>query len=345
MLGWKVGRELRLVSLVACALLGACALLAGCATQSPNKPSAQSQKAAPAPAPTLLRFDWGNELDTDVFAIREEFTFKGDREKVSRLEAQFHLHAQRQGDKYLLVFSDLNMKLDGRPIPANAEPAMLGPITGLVLSYEIAANGDFLSLLNLERLKSFSERSYLEQNAKLPPDQRLSRQEAEEAMQATSSREALQVAGSRTWGALVGMWAGVRLTEGQPVTSESTVTIPVIDAPLTVHSQFELVRWEECASGERAKACVRLRATSQPDSTQVAEAARKLKERRGGRAEPLTANAMQVEDRYELLTEPGTLRPRWVEWVRGADIEGSEYGTGLLESRQSTRTRMIFVYK
>lgn len=314
-------------------------------TQARTPASAKPQKATPTPVPTLLRFDWGRELDADVFAIREEFSFKGDRETVSRLEAQFHLHAQRQGDRYVLLFSELHMKLDDKPIMDNAEPAMLGPITGLVLNYDIAANGDFIGLIDVGRYQSYSERTYLEQNEKLPPDKRLSRQEAEAAMKSTSSREVLQLAGSRTWGALVGMWAGVTLTEGSPLTSDSTVTIPVINAPLTVHSQFELVRREECASGEREKACVRLRATSRPDANQVADASRKLKESRGGRAESLAANAMQVEDRYEVLTEPGTLRPRWAEWVRGADVEGSEQGTGLLELRQSTRTRMVFVYK
>jgi hypothetical protein len=337
------------MSVATCAVLCACATQSGSTGQEKPAPSsakaAKPQKPAPAPGATLLKFDWGNELDADVFAIREEFTFKGDRESNSRLEAQFHLHAQRQGDKYLLVFSALQMKLDGNPIPNNAEPSMLGPITGLVLSYEVALNGDFVSLLDLERLRSFSERSYMEQNDKLPAQKRLSRQEAQQAMQATSSREALQVAGSRTWGALVGMWAGVRMTEGKPLTSDSSVTVPVINMPLTVHSQFELVRREECATGERQKACVRLRASSRPDAYQLADASRKLKESRGGAAESLAANAMQVEDRYELLTEPGTLRPQWAEWVRGADIEGSEQGTGLLESRQSTRTRMIFVYK
>jgi hypothetical protein len=314
-------------------------------SQSGKSQSARTQKQAPAAAPTLLTFNWGSELDADVFAVREEFSFKGDSEQISRLEAQFRLHAQRQGDRYRLVFSELRMKIDDKPITENAEPTMLGPITGLVLSYEVAANGDFISLLDIERLKSYSERSYIEQNDKLPPEKRLSPQEAEQAMRSTSSREALQVAASRTWGALVQMWAGVTMTEGKPLTSESSATIPVINAPLTVHSQFELVRREACVSGGRDLACVRLRATSRPDPTQVADASRKLKESRGGAAESLAANAMQVEDRYELLTEPGTLRPRWAEWVRGADIEGSEQGTGLLESRQSVRTRMVFVYK
>ncbi len=39
------------------------------------------------------------------------------------------------------------------------------------------------------------------------------------------------------------------------------------------------------------------------------------------------------------------MRPRWAEWVRGADIEAADQGSELLQSRQSTRTRMIFVYK
>jgi hypothetical protein len=46
-----------------------------------------------------------------------------------------------------------------------------------------------------------------------------------------------------------------------------------------------------------------------------------------------------------VLTDPATLRPQWAEWVRGADIVGSEEGTGLLEVRQTARTRMVFVYK
>ena len=198
---------------------------------------------------------------------------------------------------------------------------------------------------DFERLQSFSERSYLEQSAKLPPEKRASRPEADAAMKSGSSREVLQLDASRTWGALVGMWAGVTMTEGKPLTTDSAVTIPVINAPLTVHSRFELVRREECASGERKRACVRLRATSRPDATQLAEAARRLKESRGGRAESLSASALQVEDRYELLTDAETLKPRWAEWVRGADIEGAEQGSDLLQSRQSTRTRMIFVYK
>lgn len=345
----RFARGLRIACLATSALLGACATQ----SESPRGPDGRANEAAqsrgepqkkPA-APTLLHFDWGNALDADVFAIREEFVFKGDSEHVSRLEAQFHLRAERKGDRYVLMFSQLQMKLDNRPVSANAEPAMLGPIAGLVLDYDVAANGDFLGLRNFERYQAFSERSYLEQNDRLPPNQRLTRQEAQKAMKASSARDTLQVAPARTWGALVGMWAGVTMTEGKPLMSDATVTIPIIQAPLTVHSRFELVRREECASGEREKNCVRLRATSRPDPTQLADASRKLKESRGGAAETLAANGMQVEDRYELLTEPGTLRPRWAEWVRGADIEGSEQGSSLLQSRQSTRTRMIFVYK
>jgi hypothetical protein len=337
------------------------ALLCACTTQreapdSPDKKSSaaangqptgkgsQSQQSAPTPTPTLLSFDWGSELDADVFAIREEFTFRGDRETISRLEANFHLHAVRVGDRYSLSFSELTMKLDGRPIPESAQPAMMGPITGLVLNYDIAANGDFIGQHDFERLQAYAERSYTEQNEKLPPEKRPTPQEAEQAMKSGSSREVLQLEASRTWGALVGMWAGVTMTEGKPLASESSVTIPVVNVPLTVQSTFELVRREECATGQRRKDCVRLRATSRPNPEQLAVAQRKLRETLDGRVEPLSMNGLQVEDRYELLTDPQTLRPRWAEWVRGADIEGSEQGSGLLQSRHSTRMRMIFVY-
>ncbi len=80
------------------------------------------------------------------------------------------------------------------------------------------------------------------------------------------------------------MWAGVTLTEGKPLLSDSSVTVPMINVPLTVHSKFELVRREECVNGAKKKDCVRLRATSRPDPVQVADASRKLKESRGGAA-------------------------------------------------------------
>ncbi|MEJ0040159.1 MAG: hypothetical protein WDO68_29690 [Gammaproteobacteria bacterium] len=337
----RYSRELRLAALAVCVLLAAC--VAHSESRGRND---KSEKNVPTPpAPTLLTFNWGRQLDARVFAIREEFSFKGDSERVSRLEAEFQLHAERQGDRYVLTFSELSMKLDNKPIPEEAQPSMIGPITGLVLNYDIAANGDFIGHRDLGSLQSFTERSYLGQNANLPPEKRPSQRNEEQAMKSGSSREVLQVEASRTWGALVGMWAGVTMTEGKPLSSDSSVTIPVINLPLAVHSKFELIRSEECARGERKKACVRLRATSRPDATQLAVAAQRLKESTGGRAEPLSMSALQVEDRYELLTDAETLKPRWAEWVRGTDVEGTEQGSNLLDSRQSTRTRMIFVYK
>lgn len=336
-------RHARTVGLVACALLGACA--AHSESRKEKNATATAPTQATPPTPTRLTFNWGSELDADVFAIREEFAIKGDSERVSRLEAQFHLHTQRLGDRYVMVFSALQMKIDDQPVQESAQPGMLGPITGLVLNYEVAANGDFIGQRDFERLKNYSERSYLDANEKVPANRRATQEQAQESMKASSSREVLELEASRTWGALVGMWAGVTLTEGKPLLSDSSVTVPLINAPLTVHSKFELVRREECVSGAKKKDCVRLRATSRPDPVQVAEASRKLKESRGGAAEPLSANGTQVEDRYELLTEPGTMRPRWAEWVRGADIESADLTSELLQSRQSTRTRMIFVYK
>jgi len=329
------------------------ALLAGCATHSASndrKPLDQaanvSGKKGAGAAPTLLTFNWPQELDADVVALREEFTVKGDSEHTSRLEARFHLHSVRDGDRYVLSFSNLEMKLDDAPVPDGAQPAMIGQITGLVPNYDIAANGDFIGQRDFQRLQSFAERSYIEQNDRLPPDQRPPPRDAEKAMKSGSSRDVLQLEAARTWGALVSMWAGVTMTEGKPLNNDATVTVPVINMPVTMHSTFELVRQEACSNGDRKRECVRLRATSRPDHDQLAAARQKLRESSGEPVEPLSITGnLQVEDRYELLTDPKTLKPRWAEWVRGADVGSEEQGSELLQSRQSTRTRMIFVYR
>ncbi len=81
---------------------------------------------------------------------------------------------------------------------------MLGPITGLVLNYEVAANGDFIGQRDFDRLKNYSERGYLEANEKVPANKRASRQDAEQAMKAlelTGSAAARSVPhrGARSW--------------------------------------------------------------------------------------------------------------------------------------------------
>jgi hypothetical protein len=348
----RFARELRKASVLTFVLLAACATHGGSPDsqradrRSPEKTAASRGRKAPNATPTLLTFDWGDEFDANVFAIREEFSVKGDAEHTSRLEARYHLHGARDGDHYVLSFSDLDMKLDDNPIPAGAQPEMIGQVTGLVPSYDIAANGDFIDQRDFGRLQSFAERSYLEQNERLPADQRPPERDIEKAMKSGSSREVLELEAARTWGALVGMWAGVTLTEGKPLISDSSVTIPVINAPVTMHSSFELVRREACVNGARKRDCVRLRATSRPDTSQLAAARQKLRESSGGSAEPLSVlDNMQVEDRYEVLTDPKTLRPRWAEWVRGADVGSDDQNSDQVQSRQSTRTRMIFVYR
>src|SRR3954467_10983050 len=113
----RFARVWRLASLAGCALLGACASHSESGDRKVAKGA--SATSAPASTQTLLHFDWGRELDADVFATREEFAIKGDSERISRLEAQFHVHAQRLDDRYVLTFSELRMKLDDKPIPEN----------------------------------------------------------------------------------------------------------------------------------------------------------------------------------------------------------------------------------
>lgn len=320
--------------------IAALVLAATCSSHAESRD--ELRLAAAAAKPLTLRFDWGSQLDANVVAIREELQMKGDSERVLKLEARFHLHAVREGERYVLTFSDLTMSFDGQPLRPEAQPSILGPLTGLVLSYDVASNGDFVGVRDFDRLRSFSEQSYLTQNAQLRPQDRPSQPEVDRALKSRSSPDVLQLDASRTWGALAGLWAGLRLTEGKPLVSESTAMVPVINLPMTQRSSFELVRREDCGEGERKRSCVRLRATSRPDAAQIAAALERLKQHSGD-DEPV-AGSMLVEDRFELLTDPDTLKPRWAQWIRGADMSGMEDGKDRVQSRQSTKTTMTFDY-
>ena len=317
------------------------ASLAACASSPQSGEGTNKGKAAAAPQSIALKFDWGTELDVNVVALREEFN-AAESGRVTKLEARFHLHAVREGDRYALAFSDLTMSLDGKAVPEGAQPGMLGPITGLVLSYNIAGNGDFISLRDLDRLQNFTEGTYLAQNGRLRSEERPSQRNSDRAMKSGSSAEVLELEASRTWGALAGLWTGLRLTQGKPITSDSAVTVPIINSPLTLRTSFQMVRREECAKGERRQSCVRLSATSHPDPVQLAAALERLRQSTGD-VEPISGG-LNIEDRYELLTDPDTLKPQWAQWTRGADVSGLENGKSRVQGRQTTRTTMTFDY-
>ena len=324
-------------------LLAALVLLAPCAANAQSRDNSNDIRlAASAPQSVALKFDWGAGLDANVVAVREQFATRGDSQRVAKLEARFHLHAAREGERYVLTFSDLTMSFDGQPVQEGALPGMLGPVTGLVLSYDIAANGDFIGLRDLKSLQNFTEQSYLAQNGRLRQEDRPSTRDSNRAMNAGSSPEVLQLEASRTWGALAGIWTGLKLTEGQPIVSDSAVTVPIINSPLTLRSTFQLVGREACAKGERKSSCVRLRATSHPDPAQLAAALERLQQRSGD-AGPVSGG-LNIEERIELLTDPETLRPRRAEWTRGTDVSDVEEGRSRVQDRQSTRTTMTFDY-
>jgi hypothetical protein len=306
--------------------------------QTPAKPAA---KPAP-PALVTLNFDWGDDTVANVIATREEIVEMGDSKRVSKLEARFRLHAVRDANGYAITFSDLSMTLDGRPIPATAQPENLGPVSGLVLSYDVDRAGTFFGLRDFEKLQRFTEQNYRAEVERMPPDRRPTPDVAQRVVATGTSREVLQVNAARTWGALVGMWVGIEVQEGDFLMADTPVTIPFLNAPVTLRTSASLVRREECSKADRAMSCVRLRASSTPDTEELAAAVDRLAKSAG--AGDLAAGSLEVQYEYEVLTEPGTLRPHHVEWAQVAGFSSTDDGKEKEEGRQSSKMTMTFDY-
>ena len=298
--------------------------------------------AQKAPAPTTLKFDWGPKLEANVLAVREEVSEAGDAVRASKLEARYRMRAERTDRGYVVTFSDLQMMLDGKPVPASAEPERMAALGGLALDYDVAPNGDFVSLRNVTALQTYAERSFRAQNESLPANERPTPEQADKAMKAGASREVVELNGSRTWGALVGMWAGLPLQEGKPIQSQSPVNIPVVNVPVTLNTRTELVRRESCSSREEKLNCVRLRASSEIDPAQLAAAIERFN-KTTGRA-TTDSGSMDVDYHYELVTDPTTLKPHHAEWSTGATVANREGGGEKVSSTQSSTVTMTFDY-
>ena len=329
---WRLAHE---AGWAALALFASCAALA----QAP----AATKPAASAQSPSIvLRFDWGAKLEANVVAVRDEIVENGDSKRASAFVARFKMHVARDDKAYAITFSDLTAAIDGRSIPANAQPEMMGPVSGLVPSYDVGLTGDFVGLRNFESLQRYTEQSYLSQVDNLPPRERPSGEVTQHALNTGTSREVLQLNASRTWSALVGMWAGQEMREGQSITSDSSVTIPVLNAPVTLRTTSTFVRREACSTSDRKLSCVRLRATSRPDATELSSAIERFAKSAG--KDGVASGEMDVQFQYDILTEPGTLRPHKAEWIQIARFSSTDDGIQREDGGQSSKMTMTFDY-
>ncbi len=141
---------------------------------------AKTQKQAPAPAgnaPTLLTFNWGSELDADVFAIREEFCVQGRfRAGLAPRSAVPSARAARRAIVTRSMFSGLQMKLDDKPVHGECGACDVRADHRPGAELRSRANGDFMRAAR-PRASEELQRARLPRGRtrSLPPDEALFR--------------------------------------------------------------------------------------------------------------------------------------------------------------------------
>jgi len=277
------------------------ALLAACASAPKPPPAAGSHMpAGPVPeGPVALRFAWPEGLTAQVTYFTSRL--RTDEEPESG-ESRYRMVVRGEGDALKVVSEDVEL-------PPEAQAAASEPVN--IPTVVVSRAGDFLRIEGTEAVFAKVEK-LLEQQG----------QTAEQKEQVLGILRAGLVEGAKeTWHVQVAAWRGVTLEQGKPVTRQARMSPPALASvvvPVTETLSYEGA--VPCAEGETEKRCVRLTFQARPVESELpgvkAAFLARVKALAMDGAPDYELDELQVENRTELVTEPGSLIPHRVRTTR-----------------------------
>lgn len=258
--------------------------------------------AAQVPDSVELRFAWPIGTTVDVHASRwRARTGQADTLDVA---ARYRIEVQAHAQGRLIRYSNLALDANAEPGAASVEAA-LERIAGLLPSYIVGADGEFIRLHDLSAYRRGVERLVRDIAGEPEMASRILT-----LLQPMLSEQALTATVAREWDMLVGLWAGADLEVGAVYEYEDRSYVPLApDVPIPMIAEFSVAERLACPAATRRR-CVRIEHISTVDEDSVARAVRAVLERfTAGSGVALKIDDFEIENLLELVTEPTTLLP------------------------------------
>jgi hypothetical protein len=277
-----------------------------------------SAAAQADPDTVRLRFGWrpGMQAQVEYEQVR---TREIDGESDStRIASTYRLEVEPHAEGLLIRYVDTRWtdlpELDGPG--GDFFRALAGTESGGKPQYVVSANGEFLRTEGMEQLAA-------ELRAAVQPLMDEMEGEAAAAfrnmMEVTFSDEGMASAVSSEWMTMAGFWVDAELDTAGVWEMEDEFETPIFPGlVIPLVTQFELAGWVPCTDGDGAPRCVELQMASFPDPEAMQQGMRELMQRVGLPEEEVAAalSEVQAETYVTLVTEPGTLRPHFLQTTK-----------------------------
>ncbi len=272
----------------------------------------------PAPASVALSFDWPLGTVARASTERSRRTRDGEASESQTVRVTYAVDVAEDPRGRLVRFHDFAASdpATGRAVTLDGANAASAFVVALSPTYLVEPSGH---LAGLEDLPSG-----------FPPD-------------------AVEALATSFWNQLVGGWAGRELIPGTPGFADDTLVLPIFGGTrVPVEVRVVLLGRVPCsdgsgapaADGDAPAACVALELVREPDAVRMEVIRSGIAEHEAMLGDALDERVADLAVREELylVTEPGTLLPRYLEVTRRfelrlRDAAGAERQVEVLDQR------------
>jgi hypothetical protein len=280
-----------------------------------EKPAAGNKAGADV---VSLRFAWPESGESKVTYTKvKKQTGKPEQKSVFRYTGR----AEKKGAEWRLTTSDTTWEGVAPFPPALAEEGMRASEKVVQV---VSADLSQVRLEGTEALDPIFAKMFA--NSSIPEAQR------QRVMEMV--RSAMLAEANEMWNLAVGFWEGADLPLGKLHSAESEGELPMAPgAAVKFQMRFQARKRVACA-GERQPRCVELSLTSVPDPKALKPVLEKFMASLvpAGQAPPAGLfEKVSIQNELSLVTEPGTLRPHRLTWIKKAHIRSLRKESETLE--------------
>jgi hypothetical protein len=160
-------------------------------------------------------------------------------------------------------------------------------------------------------------------------------------MQTMGTEEFLTSTAKVFWIPAVTRWAPGVIEPGKPLVYKVAVVAPVGGFSTSMNGSVEIVSQAQCKRGDTSRRCVFLRSTETADPDEMRKGIAAFVATKDANVDMSDVKSVTLRNEMEAVTEPDTLIPRRVLFIKKVTVEFSD-GDGTRTANQEERREWFF---
>ena len=255
-----------------------------------------------------LNFSWPSDLRGKALLNYKQIKSSSRGTRRQTFSGSYDFRAEPIQEGLLVRYENPEIRIEGGPQAddqrAKLERALL-KATSSPPDYIISTNGKFVRLEGMDRFQENLREALGEVISDLPEE---AQERVMHILGQMTTEEQLEKKIMDSWDREVGAWIGATLDQGDVYEAQYTTKAPALqNAPIPMKAQFKYIGRTPCNDESEAENCVELEMLTEVNSEILAQALEDFLQKAG--ISDFHVEEFQLEEKVQLITEPGTLIP------------------------------------